>query len=154
MGEYNFFKPDVTNIKNMQILVLDEVKNGNILPRDEDEMATTIRSYTAVKIGKKIVGFVALHIHSLVLCEIRSLIISSQYRNLGLGKQLIQKAINEAKLYKLKEILVLTYKEKLFLDFNFKIIQKESIPNSKIWADCIKCKYFPKCDEIGLMLKI
>ena len=147
----SFFKPNVTDIKSMQELVYEDVINGNILSRDESEMATTIRSYTAVKVDGKLAGFTALHIYSSSLAEIRSLVVSSNYRKKGIGKKLIQKAINEAKEYKLKEVLVLTYQDKLFTSFGFKLIDKASIPNTKIWADCIKCKHFPICDEIALL---
>ena len=146
-----FFKPIVTDIKDMQTLVKDDVENGNILSRDESEMATTIRSYTAVKVNGQIAGFVALHIHTSVLAEIRSLVVGSNFRHQGLGKQLIEHTITEAKSLQLKEILVLTYQDKLFKGFDFKLIDKESIPNPKIWADCIKCKHFPRCDEIALL---
>ncbi len=151
--QIEFFKPNVTDIKDMQSLVLNEVENGNILVRDEGEMSTTIRSYTAVKVDNKLVGFVALHIHTPILAEIRSLVVGSLSRKQGLGTKLIQHAIDEAKLLKLKEILVLTYKEQLFTNFDFSVIDKESIPNPKIWADCIKCKHFPRCDEIALIYK-
>ena len=149
-----FRKPNVIDIKYMQSLVLDEVENGNILVRDEAEMSTTIRSYTIVSLDDKLVGFVALHIHTPILAEIRSLVVSSKVRRQGIGSKLIRYALDEAKALQLKEILVLTYKEQLFKKFNFSLIDKESIPNPKIWADCIKCKHFPRCDEIALILYI
>ena len=150
----SLFKPLVTDITAMQKLVKDEVANGNILARDDAEIATTIRSYTCVKIDNEIAGFVALHVHTPLLAEIRSLVISTEYRRKGLGKKLISKTIEEAKNLGLEEILVLTYQEQLFKDFNFKVIDKESIPNPKIWIDCIKCKHFPRCDEIALTYTI
>ncbi len=140
----------------MQNIVLEDVENGNILSRDENEMATTIRSYIAVKekTTDTIVGFVALHIHTVELAEIRSLIVSSKYRGQGIGKQLIEYCIEEAKAINLQKLLVLTYQQKLFESFKFIEIQKASIPETKIWADCIKCKHFPICDEISLTLDI
>ncbi|PHQ55600.1 MAG: GNAT family N-acetyltransferase, partial [Sulfurimonas sp.] len=30
-------------------------------------------------------------------------------------------------------------------------IPKESLPEHKIWADCIKCKHFPICNEVSLI---
>ena len=138
----------------MQKLVLDDVENGNILVRSESEMATTIRSYTVVYDNDELVGFVALHIHSISLAEIRSLVVKDTHRGVGIGKKLIQSCINEGKDIQLEELLVLTYKQILFEKFGFKVIEKASIPDTKIWADCIKCKHFPICDEISLTLKI
>jgi amino-acid N-acetyltransferase len=117
-------------------------------------MATTIRSYTVVYDKNELVGFVALHIHSITLAEIRSLVVKDSYRGQGIGKKLIQSCINEGKDIQLEELLVLTYKQSLFEKFGFNVIEKASIPDTKIWADCIKCKHFPICDEISLTLKI
>jgi len=151
---YHYKKPTIKEIPAMQNLVLAEVENGNILVRSEDEMATTIRSYIVVYDNEQLIGFVALHIHSPILCEIRSLVVSQQYRGKGVGSQLIRLAIDEAKEYDLKQILVLTYQQQLFEKFDFAVIDKSSIPDNKIWADCIKCKHFPICDEIALMLNV
>ena len=138
----------------MQELVLEDVQNGNILVRNESEMATTIRSYTVVYDQDELVGFVALHIHSITLAEIRSLVVKQSHRGQGIGKKLIQNCISEGKDIQLEELLVLTYKQALFEKFGFNVIEKASLPDTKIWADCIKCKHFPICDEISLTLKI
>jgi amino-acid N-acetyltransferase len=151
---YKYIKPTVQDIKNMQQLVSNEVENGNILVRNEDEMATTIRSYTVVYQDDILAGFVALHIHSPILAEIRSLVVKKELRGQGLGKKLIQTCIDEAKDLLLEDILVLTYQQQLFEKFNFKVIDKASIPDNKIWADCVKCKHFPICDEIALLLTV
>jgi amino-acid N-acetyltransferase len=54
----------------------------------------------------------------------------------------------------LKNVLVLTYQDQLFKKLGFKIIDKENIPTQKIWQDCIKCKFFPRCEEISLIKTI
>jgi len=151
---YKYIKPTIKDIKQMQDLVLEDVENGNILVRSESEMATTIRSYRVVYDGDILIGFVALHIHSLKLAEIRSLVVKSEYRGKGIGKELIKYCIVEANQINLEELLVLTYKQALFEKYNFKVIEKASLPDTKIWADCIKCKHFPICDEISLILKL
>ena len=150
----SYFKPTIKHIKDMQDLVQVDVENGNILDRSKSEMATTIRSYTVVYDSDELVGFVALHIHSVTLAEIRSLVVKHTHRGQGIGKKLIESCIKEGKDIQLEELLVLTYKQALFEKFDFKVIEKASIPDTKIWADCIKCKHFPICDEISLTLKI
>ncbi|MEA2049476.1 MAG: N-acetyltransferase [Campylobacterota bacterium] len=154
METFELFKPNVSHIESMQKLVEKDVENGNILDRNSYEMATTIRSYICARINNEIIGFVALHIHTDSLAEIRSLIIHEDYRSHGFAKLLISEAINDAKDLRLKKLLVLTYKKELFESFGFCEITKESIPETKIWADCIKCKHFPVCDEVSLTLDI
>jgi len=152
--EIKFIKPDVTHISSMQDLVKAEVENGNILLRTEDEMANTIRSYIIIEVDGKIAGFTALHIHSARLGEVRSLVVSKKYRGFDLGKRLVEECIEEGRKYKLDQILSLTYAKSFFLKCGFRVIEKEAIPEQKIWADCIRCKHFPICDEIAMVFDI
>jgi amino-acid N-acetyltransferase len=85
------------------------------------------------------------------LGEIRSLAVNPKYQKRGIGKTIVQNLLNEAKDLGLKEVLVLTYKKDFFAKMGFVEIEKEAIPDKKIWADCIKCKFFPNCNEIALI---
>ncbi|MGZ8547572.1 MAG: N-acetyltransferase [Sulfuricurvum sp.] len=135
----------------MQQLVAPEIESGVILPRSDDEIATNIRSYILAMDGEKLVGFCALHIHSANLAEIRSMIVDSEYRGRHIGSTLVEKACEEGASLGLREILVLTYQQRFFENLGFIEIPKESIPEHKIWADCIKCKHFPICNEVSLI---
>jgi len=135
----------------MQQLVAPEIISGVILARSDDEIATNIRSYTLAMDGDKLVGFCALHIHSLKVAEVRSMIVDSQYRGMNIGSSLIEKVSIEGKALGLSEILALTYQQQFFERLGFIEIPKESIPEHKIWADCIKCKHFPVCNEVSLI---
>ena len=147
-------KPRLTDIPAMQSIVAKEVEEGIILPRSDDEVATNIRSYIVAKDGDKIVGYVALHIHSMRLGEIRSLIVAEGYRHHRIGSRLVELAVEEGRELGLKEILSLTYMGTFFERLGFVEIPKETIPEQKIWTDCIKCKHFPVCNEISLIKKL
>ena len=148
-------KATLNDIPTMQQMVMSEVKDGIILERNEDEVATNIRSYILAKIDNELVGYAALHLHSSRLAEIRSLIVSSDYRGQQIGKQLVEFALNEAKTLQVQEeVLVLTYLPEFFKKMEFVEIAKESIPEHKIWTDCIKCIHFPVCNEISLVYKL
>ncbi len=152
--EIKFLKPNVSHILAMQEVVKAEVENGNILLRTEDEMANTIRSYTIVEVDNVLAGFVSLHIHSARLAEVRSLVVSKNFRGLKLGQKLVQTCIDEGKEYSLEQILSLTYEKGFFESLGFRVIEKENIPEHKIWADCIRCKHFPICDEIAMVFDL
>ena len=144
-------KPDLRDIIDIQSVLEPYVKEGIILKRDDDEVATNIRSYTVVYDNKKPVGVGALHIFSPFLGEIRSLAVDKDYQGKGIGKLLVSTFLEEAKTLGLKEVLVLTYKKEFFEKLGFMEIEKEAIPDKKIWADCIKCKFFPNCNETALI---
>jgi len=148
-------KATLDDIPQMQLLVEEKVKDGTILERSEDEMATNIRSYVLAKDGEKLVGYTALHIHSPRLAEVRSLIVDESYRGQHIGKRMVEFTLREAKSLGVGEdVLVLTYLPEFFLKLGFKEINKEVIPEHKIWADCIKCIHFPICHEVALVYKV
>ena len=148
-------KAKLSDIPQMQSLVLTEVKEGVILNRSEDEVATNIRSYVLAKDDDKLVGYTALHIHSPRLAEIRSLIVDEAYRGQKVGQRMVDFALKEAKALGVSEdVLVLTYLPEFFRKLGFVEINKEGIPEHKIWADCIKCIHFPVCNEIALVYKL
>jgi len=148
-------KAKLNDIPEMQALVVDEVKDGIILNRSEDEVATNIRSYVIAKSEGKIVGYTALHIHSKRLAEIRSLIVDKNFRGQKIGQKMVEFTLKEAKeIYVEEDVLVLTYLPEFFTKLGFKEIDKELIPEHKIWADCIKCIHFPVCNEVALVYKL
>lgn len=153
LTKFSISKPTLRDISAMRNLILPEVQRGIILDRTEDEMASAIRSYSVVceNGSNNIIAFAALQILSPTLAEIRSLIVGESYRRLGIATALILHLIKEGESLNLKEILTLTYQKEVFAKIGFKEIAKDSLPNQKIWADCIKCKKFPICDEIALL---
>jgi len=152
------FKATLSDVSAMQNLVIDEVKDGVILNRTDDEVATNIRSYILAKDTQndnKLVGYAALHVHSIRLAELRSFIVDKAYRGKKVGESLVKYILKEAKALDIKEdVLVLTYLPIYFEKLGFVEINKELIPEQKIWTDCIKCIHFPVCNEIALVYKI
>jgi amino-acid N-acetyltransferase len=148
-------KAKLDDIPAMQALVSDKVKDGTILERSEDEVATNIRSYVLAKEDEKLVGYTALHIHSPRLAEIRSLIVDKAYRGRNIGRKMVEFTLEEARALGVQEdVLVLTYLPEFFEKLGFREINKEVIPEHKIWADCIKCIHFPVCNEVALVYKV
>jgi len=152
MLEYR--KASLLDIDAMQALVKPEVDRGIILHRSSDEMATNIRSYILAVNESELVGFGALHFHTPTLAEIRSLIVSTAIRGKGVGAKIVRNLLDEGKIYGVKKVFTLTYERRFFEKVGFVEIPKEELPAHKIWADCIKCKYFPVCEEIALIYSL
>jgi amino-acid N-acetyltransferase len=147
-------KATLNDIKAMQELVAEDVNTGIILARSDDEIATNIRSYILAKEGDKLVGYTALHIHSRDIAEVRSLIVHNDFRKQNIGRAMVEYAINEAKELGIqREVLALTYIADFFKKMGFIEIEKDEIPEHKIWADCIKCIHFPVCNEVALVYR-
>ncbi|OCR91663.1 acetyltransferase [Campylobacter fetus subsp. testudinum] len=144
-------KAKLKNIPLMQSIVKNEIENGIILPRNDDEIATNIRSYTLAYKDDELVGYSALHIHAPNLAEVRSLVVKESLRGQSIGGGLVKELLKEAKDLEIEQVFTLTYQKSFFEKLGFNEIPKEKLPAQKIWADCIKCKHFPVCNEIALI---
>nr|MBP3725344.1 N-acetyltransferase [Campylobacter sp.] len=149
-----FIKPNLSHIKAMQNLVEDEVANGIILPRSDDEVATNIRSYLIGVENGEVIAYAALHIHSPNLAEIRSIVVSKNHRGKGIGSKIVENLLKEASNLQIKKVFTLTFRQSFFENLGFIVIPKTQLPEQKIWADCVKCKHFPICNEIALIYKV
>jgi amino-acid N-acetyltransferase len=148
------FKPTLADIPAMQALVKREVASGVILERSDDELATHIRSYVVAKEADLLIGYAALHIHSARLAEIRSLVVDPLFRGRSIGQRIVQQTLDEARTLGVTEVLSLTYVPDFFRKLGFREIDKEQIPEQKIWTDCIQCVHFPVCNEVSLIYAI
>ena len=99
---------------------------------------------------EKLVGVIALHICWENLAEIRSLAVLDEYHNKGVGRQLVDKALQEADSYGITRVFTLTYQPNFFRKLGFKDIDKSELPH-KVWSDCINCSKFPDCNEEALI---
>ena len=104
-----------------------------------------------LKEAEILAGFASLKIFNADLAEVRSLIVAPQFRRRGIARAIVNELLGEAKFYGLKSVFTLTYKKEFFKRLGFTEIPKDELPAQKIWADCIKCKKFPVCNEIALI---
>lgn len=147
-------KAKLCDISAMQNLVRPEIERGLILPRTDDEIATSIRSYTLAFFNGELAGYSALHIYSKDIAEVRSLVVGEKFQGQKIGSAIVEKLKDEAKFYGLKQIFALTYRKSFFERLGFVEIPKTELPTQKIWADCIKCKHFPVCNEIAVIFTL
>ncbi|QKF64459.1 acetyltransferase [Campylobacter corcagiensis] len=148
-----FKKAKLKDISLMQEMIKPEIESGVILPRSNDEIATSIRSYILAYEKDELIGYGALKIYSQKLAEIRSLVIKREFRAKGVGSALVKELLKEAKEYEIEAVFALTYRDKFFINLGFEVVDKDELPSQKIWADCIKCKNFPVCNEIAVIYK-
>lgn len=105
----------------------------------------------SAKDAEILAGFASLKIFNADLAEVRSLIVAPQFRRRGIARAIVNELLSEAKFYGLKSVFTLTYQKEFFKRLGFIEIPKDELPAQKIWADCIKCKKFPVCNEIALI---
>ena len=146
-------KAILPDVEEMFKLVNYYANKGLMLPRSRSTLYENIRDFVIIEIDNEIIGIGALHVLWNDLAELRTLAVKSNMVKQGIGKQIVEFILKEAKELKLKKVFTLTYQPGFFQKLNFTIIEKEAMPQ-KVWTDCINCPKFPNCNEICLEISI
>ena len=146
-------KAQVGDVKEIQKLLTSFANRGDMLSRSLSELYENIRDFYVVTDGDRLLGAAALHIVWEDLAEVRSVAVIEESGRKGIGSQLVQACIAEAREIGLRRIFCLTYKPDFFAKHGFSLVDKSELPH-KVWSDCIKCVKFPDCDENAMILDL
>lgn len=146
-------KAKIPDIKSIHKLINDLSKRHRVLPRSLNELYENIRDIFIFEDGKEIKGVCAIHILWEDLAEIRSLAVSKESQKKGIGTELVNGCLKEARSLGIKRVFALTYEPEFFIRLGFRDIDKSSLPQ-KIWGDCIRCPKFPECDEFAVIKEV
>ena len=146
-------KAQISDVKEIQKLLITFASRGDMLSRSLSEIYESLRDFYVFEEGGIILGAAALHIVWDDLAEVRSVAVLEDSGRKGIGSQLVQACITEARGIGLKRIFCLTYKPDFFGKHGFYLVDKSELPH-KVWGDCIKCVKFPDCDENAMILDL
>ncbi|MHB8624181.1 MAG: N-acetyltransferase [Sulfuricaulis sp.] len=124
---------------------------GNLLPRTMNELYRHLRDFFVIEMQGKIAACGALEIFTENLGEVRSLVVDDAFKRQGLGRQLVQRLIEEARVIGLRHLMALTYVAPFFHKLGFKTVAKDTLPE-KVWGICVKCYKYNNCDETAVLL--
>ena len=79
-----------------------------------------------------------------------SLAVDDTYRGQGIGRRLVEWAVEEARRLEVRRIMSLTYEQGFFEKIGFEVVNKDTLP-LKVWSDCVRCPKRDGCDEIAMV---
>ncbi len=138
---------DVTQIHQLVNYFADK---GEMLARPLSELYESIRDYFVVRQGERLIACAALHVSWVDLAEIKSVAVAEDSQRQGVGVQLVEACLKEAKELGIPTIFCLTYQPAFFEKFGFSQVDKMELPR-KVWTECYRCPKFPDCDEVALV---
>ena len=150
---YTLRKATVNDVPQMQKLVNAWAKQGVMLPRSLHSLYEHLRDYLVAIDQERIIGCVSLHITWEDLAEIRTLAVAPEAHGRGVGRRLVEQALEDARDLGLTHIFVLTYVPDFFARMGFLPASKADLPQ-KIWQECVHCPRFPDCDETAMTLDL
>ena len=143
-------KARISDATKIHKLITVFAEKGEMLPRPLSEIYENIRDYFIVRDGGKILACAALHVNWSDLAEIKSMAVAEGSQRQGLGAQLLQNCLDDAKDLGIPTVFCLTYKQGFFERYGFYQVDKMELPH-KVWNECYRCVKFPNCDEIALV---
>ena len=147
-------KATIKDVQKMHELVNRFANKNEMLARALSEIYENLRDYFVIRNSdNEVVACVALHISWADLAEIKSLAVTEDQQDKGLGGMLVNACLNEAKILGIPTIFCLTYKPGFFEKYGFKQVDKMELPK-KVWSECFRCPKFPDCDEVALVYNI
>jgi amino-acid N-acetyltransferase len=146
-------KAQISDVKEIQKLLMTFASRGDMLSRSLSELYESLRDFYVFEENGVLLGAAALHIVWDDLAEVRSVAVVEDAGRKGIGSQLVQACITEARQIGLRRIFCLTYKPEFFGKHGFRLVDKSELPH-KVWGDCIKCAKFPDCDENAMIMDL
>jgi len=134
----------------MHRLINGFADKGEMLPRPLSEIYENIRDYFVVRQGERVLACAALHISWSDLAEIKSVAVAEDSQQQGIGAQLVEVCLKEAKELGIATVFCLTYQPAFFEKFGLSQVDKMELPR-KVWTECYRCPKFPDCDEVALI---
>jgi amino-acid N-acetyltransferase len=148
-----FRKAKMTDIENLHALVNSYAQEGLMLARSRSMLYEALREFTVVEEEGEFIGTGGLHIIWEDLAEIRALALTKKAIGKGIGRQLVERLVVEAKELGIPKVFALTYQKKFFEKCGFRLIDKDQM-SPKVWKECINCPKFPNCDEFAMIREI
>jgi len=108
-----------SDIESLLGLIEPFVLQRKILPRTIDELTLLLPSYFVAEAAGRIVGCVALEIYSSKLAELRSLVVDPEFQNRGIGRKLVQAAVERAREQRILEVMAITSADEFFQSCGF-----------------------------------
>ena len=143
-------KAKISDATQMHKLINYFADKGEMLARPLSEIYENIRDYFVVRQGRRVIACAALHVSWLDLAEVKSVAVAEDSQRQGIGDQLVDACLGEAKELGIPTVFCFTYQPDFFKRHKFVDIDKMDLPR-KVWTDCFRCPKFPNCDEVALI---
>ena len=143
-------KARIRDVPQIHKLVNHFADKGEMLGRPLSELYENIRDFFVVRQGKRVIACAALHVSWSDLAEIKSVAVAEDSQQKGIGDQLVETCLKEARELGIPTVFCLTYQPTFFERHRFTQLDKMQLPR-KVWTECYRCPKFPDCDEVALI---
>jgi amino-acid N-acetyltransferase len=140
-------------------LIAAHLEEGRLLPRTLDELIVHApRFVVAVEPAsgdraERILGCAELAPLSQTVAEVRSLVVSSEARRLGLGVKMVEALSSTARAQGHNRLCAFAHDPAFFVHRGFSIVPHTWVPE-KIAHDCTACPLFRNCGQYAVVMEL
>jgi amino-acid N-acetyltransferase len=140
----------VSDARAINALVGSYAERDRMLFRSVADIYENLQTFTVAEMDGSIVGCCALEIIWSDLAEIKSLAVDISNNKKGIGKKLVEAALEKAAEMGVARVFALTLEPEFFEKLGFTKVDTETLP-MKVWSDCARCPKQQHCDEIAVL---
>lgn len=143
----------ISDVKAICSLITAYAERDQMLFRSMANIYENLQCFSVAEVDGEVLGCCALEIIWSDLAEIKSLAVDQANTDKGIGKMLVNAALEQARQLGVPRVFALTLKPEFFEKLGFKVIDKEALP-MKVWSDCARCPKQQNCDEIAVIRSV
>ncbi len=146
----NVRKAKVSDVGAINALISTYAERDRMLFRSMADIYENLQTFTVAELDGQVVGCCALEVIWSDLAEIKSLAVDGAKKARGIGKMMVNTAMEQAAALGVPKVFALTLEPEFFRKLSFEIVEKETLP-MKVWSDCARCPKQQHCDEIAVI---
>jgi amino-acid N-acetyltransferase len=140
----------VKDVPVINALVADFAGQDRMLFRPPAEIYENLQTFFVAMDGQRLMGCCSLEVIWSDLAEIKSLAVANAAQGRGVGRALVEAAVQAARKLQVPKVFALTLEPLFFERCGFHVVEKEVFP-MKVWSDCARCPKQDHCDEIAVI---
>lgn len=141
---------NIHDVQTIHALISDNAEHDRMLFRSLADIYENLQAFLVAQAEARIIGCCALEVVWADLAEIKSLAVDSGLRGQGVGRALVERALEQARQLAVPRVFALTLETGFFERLGFSVIAKEALP-MKVWRDCARCPKQQECDETAVI---
>ena len=131
-------------------LLMEHLAEGRLLPRELDEVTVHAHRFVVATHDERVVACAELAPLSRSVSEVRSLVVTREARDLGVGTAIIDELIEGAMAAGFDKLCAFTHAPSYFVHLGFSIVPHVWVPE-KIVTDCHACPQFRRCGQYAVV---
>ncbi len=143
----------ISDAKDINSLINYYAERDKMLFRSLADIYENLQTFLVVELDGNVIGCCALEIIWSDLAEIKSLAVDKDNTGKGVGKNLVQAALEQAHQLGVSQVFALTLDPAFFEKLSFRKIEMDALP-MKVWSDCARCPKQQNCDETAVIKKL